>query len=75
MVREIKPQRAQRITEDHKELLFLAFAPSVSLCVLCGFPKNPISKIPNVSGVLVTATRDNASVNDRVVTKDLTTVR
>ncbi len=35
MVMKIKPQRAQSV------VIFI-FRP---LCVLCGFPKNPISKI------------------------------
>jgi hypothetical protein len=50
MVRKIKPQRAQRITEDHRELLFSSFVPSVSLCALCGFPKPYFENIKKSHG-------------------------
>ncbi len=65
MTRKIKPQRAQRITES------CYFYISSPLChsVISVVFRNLISKISKVFGVLVTATRDSASVDDRVVTK------
>ena len=54
MLRKIKPQRAQRITESCYFYLSPPLCHSVSSVVF----RNFISKISKVSGVLVTATRD-----------------
>ncbi len=67
-LRKIKPQRAQRITESCYFHLSPPLCHSVSSVV---FQKTLFRKYQKVSGFLVTATRDNASVDDRVVTKDL----
>ena len=54
MIRKIKPQRAQRITESCYFHLSPPLCHSVSSVVF----RNFISKISKVSGGLVTATRD-----------------
>jgi len=63
MGRKIKPQRAQRVTES------CYFYLSPPLCHSVVSKKPLFRKYQKVSGVLVTATWDNASVDDRVVTK------
>jgi len=54
MVRKIKPQTAQRITES----CYFYLSPSLCHFVSSVVFRNLISKISKVSGVLVTATRD-----------------
>jgi len=70
MVRKIKPQRAQRITESCYFYLSPPLCHSVSSVVF----RNFISKISKVFGVLVTATRDTKDLKfpeSRILEKGL----
>ena len=67
MVRKIKPQRTQRITESCYFYLSPPLCHSVSSVVF----RNFISKISKVSEVLITATRDTKDPNISTVLCEL----